>query len=187
MRTHGKGRVFYTAYGHDGRTWGNPAFHDLVERGIRWAANKGEVFDSPPQAQVGPRAVHVRRARIDRSRMYLPGKRWGTQGRDDPADAASAFAGGVDEAHGPAPRLRGETVRLRARDRQADHDGVGPQGPALGLRDGRLPQQPPAQGRRSRPDQDLRRHRRRRQGRQVHGLRRQAQYPDQSSPSRTAA
>ncbi len=37
-RTQGKGRVFYTAYGHDGRTWGQPAFHDLIERGIRWAS-----------------------------------------------------------------------------------------------------------------------------------------------------
>jgi type 1 glutamine amidotransferase len=28
VRTHGKGRMFYTAYGHDGRTFGNPGFHD---------------------------------------------------------------------------------------------------------------------------------------------------------------
>jgi putative membrane-bound dehydrogenase-like protein len=37
VRTHGKGRVFYTAWGHDERTWGNPGFQNLVERGIRWA------------------------------------------------------------------------------------------------------------------------------------------------------
>jgi putative membrane-bound dehydrogenase-like protein len=37
VRTQGKGRVFYTAWGHDGRTWTNPGFHNLVERGIRWA------------------------------------------------------------------------------------------------------------------------------------------------------
>ncbi|MDZ4699019.1 MAG: PVC-type heme-binding CxxCH protein [Rhodothermales bacterium] len=36
-RTHGDGRVFYTAYGHDERTWSNPGFHDLVKRGILWA------------------------------------------------------------------------------------------------------------------------------------------------------
>ena len=41
VRTQGKGRIFYTAYGHDGRTWQNPGFHDLLERGIRWAVNKG--------------------------------------------------------------------------------------------------------------------------------------------------
>jgi len=37
VRTHGKGRVFYTAWGHDARTWSNPGFQNLVERGIRWA------------------------------------------------------------------------------------------------------------------------------------------------------
>ena len=38
VRTHDKGRVFYTAWGHDQRTWGHPGFVNLVERGIRWAA-----------------------------------------------------------------------------------------------------------------------------------------------------
>ena len=37
VRTQGKGRVFYTAWGHDQRTWSNPGFQNLVERGIRWA------------------------------------------------------------------------------------------------------------------------------------------------------
>ena len=40
VRTHGKGRVFYTAWGHDQRTWSNPGFHNLVERGIRWACGQ---------------------------------------------------------------------------------------------------------------------------------------------------
>jgi type 1 glutamine amidotransferase len=39
VRTHGKGRVFYTAWGHDERTWAHPGFQNLVERGIRWACN----------------------------------------------------------------------------------------------------------------------------------------------------
>jgi putative membrane-bound dehydrogenase-like protein len=39
VRTHGKGRVFYTAWGHDERTWGNVGFQNLVERGIRWAVD----------------------------------------------------------------------------------------------------------------------------------------------------
>lgn len=38
IRRHGDGRIFYTAWGHDQRTWRNPGFHDLLERGIRWAA-----------------------------------------------------------------------------------------------------------------------------------------------------
>ncbi len=37
VRTQGKGRVFYTAWGHDARTWNQPGFHNLLERGIRWA------------------------------------------------------------------------------------------------------------------------------------------------------
>jgi putative membrane-bound dehydrogenase-like protein len=40
VRSEGKGRVFYTAWGHDDRTWTNPGFHDLIERGIRFAAGQ---------------------------------------------------------------------------------------------------------------------------------------------------
>lgn len=36
-REHGKGRVFYTAYGHDERTWSHPGFQKLVKEGIVWA------------------------------------------------------------------------------------------------------------------------------------------------------
>ncbi|MBB5284554.1 putative membrane-bound dehydrogenase-like protein [Rhabdobacter roseus] len=39
VRTHGKGRVFYTAYGHDEKTWSQPEFHNLIEKGILWAVN----------------------------------------------------------------------------------------------------------------------------------------------------
>lgn len=37
VRTHGKGRIFYTAYGHDERTWTKPGFQKLVLQGILWA------------------------------------------------------------------------------------------------------------------------------------------------------
>ncbi len=46
IRTHGKGRVFYTAWGHDNRTWGHPGFQNLVERGIRWAVG-ADPADAP--------------------------------------------------------------------------------------------------------------------------------------------
>ena len=36
VRTYGKGRVFYTAWGHDQRTWGTAGFQQLVGQGIRW-------------------------------------------------------------------------------------------------------------------------------------------------------
>ena len=37
IRKEGKGRVFYTAYGHDKRTWEQPEFLQLVENGIFWS------------------------------------------------------------------------------------------------------------------------------------------------------
>ncbi len=40
LRTQGKGRVFYTAYGHDERTWGHAGFQDLVERGVVWSVEE---------------------------------------------------------------------------------------------------------------------------------------------------
>jgi putative membrane-bound dehydrogenase-like protein len=79
VRTQGKGRVFYTAYGHDARTWGHPGFHDLVERGIRWAAGKGEVFDSRPRVPAGLKPFEYETATADIPN-YVPSNRWGTQG-----------------------------------------------------------------------------------------------------------
>jgi type 1 glutamine amidotransferase len=77
VRTQGKGRVFYTAYGHDARAWGNPGFHDLVERGIRWAANKGSVQDSRPRVAKGLKPFEFVEAELPN---YLAGERWGTIG-----------------------------------------------------------------------------------------------------------
>jgi uncharacterized protein len=37
VRPYGKGRVFYTAYGHDQNTFNNQGFLDLVRNGIIWA------------------------------------------------------------------------------------------------------------------------------------------------------
>ena len=37
VRTEGKGRVFYTASGHDERVWSKPEFHQLLKQGILWA------------------------------------------------------------------------------------------------------------------------------------------------------
>ena len=37
VRTQGKGRVFYTASGHDERVWGKEAFHQLLKSGILWS------------------------------------------------------------------------------------------------------------------------------------------------------
>ena len=40
VRTQGKGRVFYTAYGHDQRTWRHAGFQTLIERAAVWAVNE---------------------------------------------------------------------------------------------------------------------------------------------------
>ena len=37
VRTQGKGRVFYTASGHDQRVWGHSDFHQLIKSGILWS------------------------------------------------------------------------------------------------------------------------------------------------------
>ena len=40
VKTYGKGRVFYTASGHDHRCWDLPQYHELIRRAIRWTAGK---------------------------------------------------------------------------------------------------------------------------------------------------
>jgi hypothetical protein len=38
VRDYGEGRVFYTAWGHDERTWGNGGFQRLLAQAIKWTA-----------------------------------------------------------------------------------------------------------------------------------------------------
>jgi putative membrane-bound dehydrogenase-like protein len=68
VRDQGKGRVFYTAWGHDEHTWKNEGFHKLLEAGIRWAAGK-----VPPRTDVKP--FEYTEAKVP---YYIPGARWGT-------------------------------------------------------------------------------------------------------------
>ncbi len=98
VRTHGKGRVFYTAYGHDERTWGQPPFHDLLERGIRWAANKGEVIDHGVHVAKGLKPFEYQES--DKIPIYIPKAAWGKQAEPsrkmqkplDPADSVKHMA-----------------------------------------------------------------------------------------------
>ncbi len=93
VRTQGNGRVFYTAWGHDQRTWSNPGFQNLVERGIRWACKADlsvvkpfhdrSVFNAPAMTalpsdlkpfeyeDVGPKIPN-----------YVPSNRWGERGEN---------------------------------------------------------------------------------------------------------
>jgi putative membrane-bound dehydrogenase-like protein len=65
IRTQGKGRVFYTAWGHDERTWSHAGFHNLVERGIRWAAGsdpaEAGAYEERPFASYAPRMTEPRK------------------------------------------------------------------------------------------------------------------------------
>jgi putative membrane-bound dehydrogenase-like protein len=81
VRTQGKGRVFYTAWGHDERTWGNPGFHNLVERGIRWAGgdDPGRVPAFADHPEMTAKRTDVKPFEyVDATIPYYPpGQGWG--------------------------------------------------------------------------------------------------------------
>lgn len=90
VRTHGEGRIFYTAWGHDQRTFGNPGFHNLVERGIRWACGDDPAtvpgfvdsnrFDVPQMTTTGDDLEAFEYADVGpKIPNYTPGKDWGKQ------------------------------------------------------------------------------------------------------------
>ncbi len=91
VRTHGKGRVFYTAWGHDQRTFNQPGFHNLVERGIRWACGD-DPSKVPSYAErdrfVAPKMTPLQEdvAKFEyidvgpKIPNYTPSRQWGTQG-----------------------------------------------------------------------------------------------------------
>jgi uncharacterized protein len=96
---HGKGRVFYTAWGHDSRTWTNPGFQNLVERGIRYVT--GGVLDRPfdvPEMTQLPKDLKPF-SYVDVGREipnYVKSDKWGVQGEpmtkmQEPLDAQEAM------------------------------------------------------------------------------------------------
>jgi len=91
VRTHGRGRVFYTAWGHDARTWGHPGFHNLIERGIRWVARDDLAVVPPYRSDPGPFVLEMNPLDPKRKPFefvdvgaripnYTRGDRWGEQG-----------------------------------------------------------------------------------------------------------
>ncbi|MBI1904243.1 MAG: ThuA domain-containing protein, partial [Planctomycetia bacterium] len=85
VREHGKGRVFYTAWGHDERTWGNAGFVNLIERGIRWAVGQdpGIVPAYAEAPEMTPQRKDVKPFEyVDVGKKipnYTPSRQWGTQ------------------------------------------------------------------------------------------------------------
>ena len=49
-RNQGKGRVFYTASGHDARCWLTPGFLNLIERGLHWSMGEDPASARRPDA-----------------------------------------------------------------------------------------------------------------------------------------
>ena len=92
VRTQGRGRVFYTAWGHDQRTWSHPGFQELVERGIRWAVAEDQTQRDYPRRDPKyfvPEAMTEKRNDVApfeyvdvgaKIPNYTPSARWGTQG-----------------------------------------------------------------------------------------------------------
>jgi putative membrane-bound dehydrogenase-like protein len=76
VRQHGKGRVFYTAWGHDERTWSNTGFQALVRNGIRWAGANSPTRLSP---RAGLKPFEYMAA-AEPLPNYLPDVKWGTLG-----------------------------------------------------------------------------------------------------------
>lgn len=82
VRTHGKGRVFYTAWGHDGRTFGHPGFQNLVERGIRWTCGRnpaaaGSYVDAPEMTRLAKDLPPFKYTKAEVP-FYPAGAAWGT-------------------------------------------------------------------------------------------------------------
>lgn len=88
VREQGKGRVFYTAWGHDQRTWGHPGFHNLVERGVRWACGQDPAiagayveplsFEKPQMTKLAKDAKPFEYVEANVP-FYPPSKKWGVQ------------------------------------------------------------------------------------------------------------
>lgn len=70
VRRQGEGRVFYTALGHDERTWRHPGFHRLLDQALRWLS--GQAPDAPPRVAVDGAIPEPLGAEEAIERMHLP-------------------------------------------------------------------------------------------------------------------
>ena len=65
VREQGRGKVFYTAYGHDMRCWSQPAFHELLRRGVLWSVG----------AETRAKLLNLKLPELETEEMRLPGYR----------------------------------------------------------------------------------------------------------------
>ena len=118
VRTQGKGRVFYTASGHDQRVWSHSDFHQLIKSGILWS--------------VGDKA----RKRYDNFIAKRTPLKYEKRGNipnyerrpEPPAGYQLPLARGQHEVHAGAGRLPHRAVRRRAECHQPNLHGVDERG-----------------------------------------------------------
>lgn len=91
IRTQGEGRVFYTAWGHNMDTWQQAGFHNLLERGIKWAAKRSlsdvapfsdpNRFPIPEMTTIEDGLKNFTYTEVGaKIPNYTPGQKWGTMG-----------------------------------------------------------------------------------------------------------
>lgn len=83
VRPYGKGRVFYTAWGHDQRTWEQDGFRRLLMRAIRWSAGDWALAAAPDEPS--PTMVDLP-APLP---VYVPDAPWNTQAEPQSRGQAS--------------------------------------------------------------------------------------------------
>ena len=88
VRSYGRGRIYYTAWGHDQRTWGTPGFQQLLGRAIQYAAGDW-ALDRPAEPTAPVVALEAPRP------LYEP-----------PPAPWNTLRGFVDTAQGPLPPER---------------------------------------------------------------------------------
>jgi putative membrane-bound dehydrogenase-like protein len=64
VKQYGQGKVFYTAYGHDERTWNQPEFQNLIKQGILWAVSPKVRINWEAYVKDIPTLVYEERANI---------------------------------------------------------------------------------------------------------------------------
>ncbi|MCJ7468202.1 MAG: ThuA domain-containing protein, partial [Maribacter sp.] len=64
VKEYGEGKVFYTAYGHDERTWNHPEFQNLIKQGILWAVSPKVRKNWEAYVKDIPKLVYEDRANI---------------------------------------------------------------------------------------------------------------------------
>jgi len=93
VRDYGKGRVFYTNFGHNEATWKDPAFQKHATEGITWALGR---FAAPAEPNPDVQAAEYLRSVVAAAAAATGGDHDGLRAKADAKIAADpAFASGL--------------------------------------------------------------------------------------------